>query len=347
MTTTIQRVAFGFAVIGVAIVLYQISGYVIASFEYGFFSPFGMILILIDIVTYGLIILTMIALLMKKEVPWAKYILFVSAFMPFVYAITYAYPMKLIIQRILFLGIPTGLFGLFSVKQSSQLKTIYFIVVGMFTMNIIFTVLWVGASFGNLGGIIAVFSFITFLYFEEAEYHKQDGVPYEYDSFESSTHQMQEENIALNIILSFLTFGIYYIIWHYRVALKLKEISQRQYDIVLELVLCYIVPFYRWYWMYVKERDFYLSGVNKYKKDNTVLYLILQIFGLEIIAMALLQSDLNNLNVERKEQLVDTPIISKEDDHLDTIRQLSKLRDEGILTEEEFLSKKKELLEKI
>ncbi len=112
---------------------------------------------------------------------------------------------------------------------------------------------------------------------------------------------IQSRNIALCVILSIVTCGIYGIYWLICLVNDLNEASGEYEDtsggmvFLLSLVTCGI---YELYWMYkagnkvnnIKRR----SGM--YADGNTgILYLILSIFGLSIISWCLIQSELNNV----------------------------------------------------
>lgn len=73
--------------------------------------------------------------------------------------------------------------------------------------------------------------------------------------------QLRQRSVALSIVLSIVTCGIYGFYWAYRMG---KALEQGQ-----------------------KNAGFEVTN------DNSVLYLILQIFGLLIINLAIMQSQMN------------------------------------------------------
>jgi len=101
------------------------------------------------------------------------------------------------------------------------------------------------------------------------------------------------------IILSIVTCGIYGIIWFINLTDDMKRASGDESlsgvkSFVLTLVTCGI---YGFIWAYKMGKASYKAGLN-YRmeaKDNSVLYLILQIFGLAIVNYCLIQNDLNNM----------------------------------------------------
>lgn len=110
-----------------------------------------------------------------------------------------------------------------------------------------------------------------------------------------------QRNIAICIVLSIVTCGIYGIYWMIKVVDELNEASDNQNGtsggmvFLLSLVTCSI---YLWYWMY-KAGEL----VNKAKaaralpveSDSSILYMLLTIFGFGIVSWALIQNELNKV----------------------------------------------------
>lgn len=113
------------------------------------------------------------------------------------------------------------------------------------------------------------------------------------------------KNIAKCLILTIITCGIYGIFWFIRLVDDLNTASQTSEDssgitvLLLGLVTCGIYIFY-WYY---KAGD----KVNKIKTlsgqlpgDNSILYLLLGIFGLGLVNYILIQSELNKVAVSQE-----------------------------------------------
>ncbi len=108
---------------------------------------------------------------------------------------------------------------------------------------------------------------------------------------------LPERSIALAIVLSIITCGIYAIYWFIVITDEANAVSDEQgtsggVAFLLNLVTCGI---YGIYWSYRMGQKLYSAG-QKYNKpigDNAVLYLVLSIFGLGIINYCLIQNDLN------------------------------------------------------
>lgn len=110
-------------------------------------------------------------------------------------------------------------------------------------------------------------------------------------------------NIALSIIFSIITCGIYSIYWF----VVLTDEVNREKKLYAEPagVICFLLTFitcgiYGIYWAYkMGEKMDHLKmerGVPT-GHDSNVLYLILQLFGFNIIVLALCQNELNKLVV--------------------------------------------------
>ncbi len=114
----------------------------------------------------------------------------------------------------------------------------------------------------------------------------------------------KERNIALCIIWSIASCGIYGIYWFIvltdeaKIASKDESAPSGGLSFVLTLVSCGL---YGLYWAYKMGKTLAKakSNVGLSADDNSVLYLILQLFGLSIIGYALMQNDLNEIT--RKE----------------------------------------------
>ena len=112
---------------------------------------------------------------------------------------------------------------------------------------------------------------------------------------------IKNRSIALCIILTFVTCGIYGIVWIINVADDLNMASGYDGDtsggmvFLLTLITCGI---YGLYWYYkcgekvsvIRQRQ----GLPE-SGSNGILYLVLSLFGLSIISLCLIQSELNNV----------------------------------------------------
>ena len=114
---------------------------------------------------------------------------------------------------------------------------------------------------------------------------------------------MNKRNIALCIVLSIVTCGIYGIYWMIVLENETNVASGHAQDgtsggivFLLTLVTCGI---YGIYWAYKQgEKINEAKAMRNMPSDSNagVLYLILEIFGLGIIAYALMQNELNKMS---------------------------------------------------
>lgn len=188
------------------------------------------------------------------------------------------------------------------------------------------------------------------------------------------------------IVFSILTLGIYFFIWIYRTVGLLNIKNSENQSQGLQVVLCLFVPFYIIYWMYKESKriEIYAERVGNTNDSVAVLSLILTIFGLGIVAAALMQDQINkNLLVEenatKNNNLYKVPVVNskvetstavakEESTHteetkteenknedktarisnndIETLIKLKSLLEDGILTEEEFQIEKKKFLNK-
>lgn len=112
---------------------------------------------------------------------------------------------------------------------------------------------------------------------------------------------VKNRSIVLSIILSIITCGIYGLFWYAFMVDDANKVSG-EYDstsggltILYSLLTCGL---YKIYWSYKVGKQLYNAGLNYGKdiSDNSILYLILSLFGLSIISDALIQNDLNSFS---------------------------------------------------
>lgn len=111
---------------------------------------------------------------------------------------------------------------------------------------------------------------------------------------------MKERDIAVAIILSIITCGIYAIYWFIALTDDARRYSEDTnmlsggVSFLLTLITCGI---YGIYWAYRMGQIILVAQEKNGVKaqDNAILYLILQLFGLGIVNYALMQNDLNEI----------------------------------------------------
>lgn len=119
-----------------------------------------------------------------------------------------------------------------------------------------------------------------------------------------------ERNIGVSIILTIFTCGIYGIFWFISLTDEIRNASEDSnlpsggMAFLLTLVTCGI---YGLFWAYQMGKG--LASAHRLAgdtvvSDNSILYLILQIFGFGIINFAIMQNDLNQLSRKAYSQKV-------------------------------------------
>ena len=110
-----------------------------------------------------------------------------------------------------------------------------------------------------------------------------------------------QKNIAVAIILSIVTLGIYGIIWFVNMVDQVNEASENQAGssggtvFLLSLVTCGI---YQLIWLYKAGELLNVAKARRgmYTDSNSgVMYLLLSVFGLGIVSYALIQGELNKI----------------------------------------------------
>ena len=105
----------------------------------------------------------------------------------------------------------------------------------------------------------------------------------------------KKRGIATSIILSFVTCGIYFIIWIVQLISEVIKFRDQNDDGLLEILLSiFVLPV----GIYLAEQKF-AEGCRAYgipHDDRTVVYLLLSLFGLGIVAIALMQEEANKIH---------------------------------------------------
>ena len=110
---------------------------------------------------------------------------------------------------------------------------------------------------------------------------------------------IKQRNIAVAIILSFVTCGIYLLYWFYAMTKETTE-NNKVYTtsaglaLILTIVTCGLYGLY-WYYQMGKALDDIKTSKGMPASGHGILYLLLGIFGLGIVSYALIQSELNGV----------------------------------------------------
>lgn len=110
---------------------------------------------------------------------------------------------------------------------------------------------------------------------------------------------IKERNILVCILLSFVTCGIYGIVWFISMTDDMGYASGDQSlsggkAFLFTLITCGI---YGYFWAYKMGKAGALAKANRGMPadDNAVLYLVLQFLGLSIVNYCIIQNDLNSM----------------------------------------------------
>jgi hypothetical protein len=111
--------------------------------------------------------------------------------------------------------------------------------------------------------------------------------------------QIKDRNIAMCILLTFITCGIYGLYWMYKIIEESDAVTGNDNPmnpvlvILLGVITCGI---YYWFWLYQCGKRFDELNSREGRSssgDYAVLFLILAIFELAIVDFAIIQSELN------------------------------------------------------
>lgn len=170
-------------------------------------------------------------------------------------------------------------------------------------------------------------------------------------------------NLGMHVVLLLLTFGVWYLIWIYRMTGYLNRVEDEQpRNSTNQLLLCIFVPFYTVYWVYQSaQRIDKLAAAKGVASDLSMLCLILAIF-VGVVPPILMQDKINAIVTAdgapdqpadgaqtcpagRASAQQQAAASSKTDaDTAEALKTYKELLDSGVLTQEEFDTKKKQLL---
>lgn len=165
----------------------------------------------------------------------------------------------------------------------------------------------------------------------------------------STAYGKSYKSLVPHVLLLLFTCGIYYLVWIYRTTDSLNACKNEEYrNPVNKLLLCMFVPFYSIYWTYKSAHRIDMLGYEKgILGETATLSLILSLF-IPILPPILMQSKLNSVimadsaspAVATAMQYAARPV----DNGYNDLEKLKELYDKGIITEEEFTEKKKQVL---
>lgn len=110
---------------------------------------------------------------------------------------------------------------------------------------------------------------------------------------------IKQRNIAVCIVLTILTCGIYALYWFYAMTKETTE-NNKVYTtsagmaLLLTIVTCGLYGLY-WYYQMGKGLDDLKTSKGQPASEHSLIYLLLGVFGLGIVSYALMQSELNSV----------------------------------------------------
>ena len=160
-------------------------------------------------------------------------------------------------------------------------------------------------------------------------------------------------DLVQHALLLLFTFGIWELIWIYRTTKFLNNApDQEERNPTTKLLLCMFVPFYYVYWIYRSCKILDAWGKEKQDDEEITLIAFILSFFVRIVSLILMQNKINRLCTMEKKGTPDSdteggdrsPQAKNDGDRTEEIRNYKALLDDGIITEEEFEAKKKQLL---
>ena len=160
-------------------------------------------------------------------------------------------------------------------------------------------------------------------------------------------------DLVQHALLLLFTFGIWELIWIYRTTKFLNNApDQEERNPTTKLLLCMFVPFYYVYWIYRSCKILDAWGKEKQDDEEITLIAFILSFFVRIVSLILMQNKINRLCTMEKKGAPDSdteggdraPQAKNDGDRTEEIRNYKALLDDGIITEEEFEAKKKQLL---
>ena len=153
--------------------------------------------------------------------------------------------------------------------------------------------------------------------------------------------------MAVHVLLLLFTFGIYLYVWIYKTTKFTNTLPNAQYrDPTTKLLLCLFVPFYIIYWTSKTCNDIERFSKSRSIPCNIQTLCVVLSFFIPVVVPIIMQSKLNDVI-----QSIINPLPVQQDskratdnEMIDALRQYKKLLDTGVLTQEEFDAKKKQLL---
>lgn len=151
-------------------------------------------------------------------------------------------------------------------------------------------------------------------------------------------------DMAKHVLLLLFTCGVWMYMWIYKTTEHTNTVKGEEYrNPTNKLLLCLFVPFYSVYWTYkTAQRIDKMANEKGISSDVSTLCLVLAIF-VPIIPPILLQDKLNGIATANTSH-VNKSKGASELGVADELKKYKELLDSGVISQEEFDAKKKQLL---
>jgi len=249
------------------------------------------------------------------------------------------------------------LFAVTPSKNNKQVFQIIFLILAVATFIYEFSIslnydTFIGAAFYSILYLISSYFYIFILI--EAKTLDDQEIPF-FNQNIGNKNNPSNTNIALNIILSIVTFGIYFYVWIYKIAKTLKNVNPNSQDPAVSVILAIFVPFYTIYWLYKISSDMndLYQKRNGQEAISVILIVLFSVFSLSLISLVLIEDSLSTsvLKMKNGDPIFVKPTQSNSptntNDIFKQIELLSELYKKGAISEQEYLNKKEELLKRI
>lgn len=214
-------------------------------------------------------------------------------------------------------------------------------------------------NFGNIFSGAAMLCVAMYIVFPDgvAVKHMEKNADGTYSASNIPNEQEGYCGLAKHVLLLLFTFGIWQLIWIYKTTAYLNRVEDEPpRDPVTKLLLCMFVPFYIIYWVYKSaQRIDKLARAKGMVSDLSTLCLILEIF-VSIIPPILMQDKINAI-ISTNGTATNTAAPNNQNSSVynesatvnigvpEELKKYKELLDAGIITQEEFDNKKKQLLD--
>lgn len=167
--------------------------------------------------------------------------------------------------------------------------------------------------------------------------------------------QERKRNIATCILLGFVTLGIYWIYWGVKLAEDIAFISKDKSKQTQDALLLVFIPCVGSYM--IEKRFYVICNENGYKRDDrSIVYIVLGLFVFGLIDFALIQNDINELYdvIDKNGGVISVAnaggshsaanSVASDDKLIAELKEYKSLLDSGVITQEDFDTKKAQLL---